>query len=334
MDANNSTSAQDSNNLPPVSFFVVSYDSCLIVLSFLIIAINILVIGLFVRRRPLRTKTNLLLVSLSVSDLMMGLLGIPMSTACNALVGYRSFSGLCITAAAVYRFIAVSTIFHILIITAERYVSVIYPLKYASIVTKKRIIALITSVWVFSLFVALIQLSWQKFDHFTSRDPTKLRLGLIYNIAGIVVCLLLPLVLMLFFYARMFNVIRHQAEQIRKLNKLQESCSSARGKPALAATKRAITIFALMLGIFTCCWSSWYIELLQNYLGQNVFYAMSVDWIMAFDFFRFSTSFINPMLYTFLKKDFRAELRLIIPCCKKKYERQRNAAEPMACSTV
>ena len=114
VNVNNSTTEKD------ISYFDISYDSCLIVLSFLIIAINILVIVLFVRRRPLRTKTNLLLVSLSVSDLMMGLLGIPMSTACNALVGDLSFSGLCITSAAVYRFIAVSTIFHIFAITGER----------------------------------------------------------------------------------------------------------------------------------------------------------------------------------------------------------------------
>lgn len=94
MTMNNSNSTKDDNTLSHETYFILSYDSCLIVLSFLIMASNILVLVLFVRRRPLRTKTNLLLVSLSVSDLMMGLLGIPMNTACNALVGYRSFSGL------------------------------------------------------------------------------------------------------------------------------------------------------------------------------------------------------------------------------------------------
>ncbi|KAL9959980.1 hypothetical protein ACROYT_G033366 [Oculina patagonica] len=320
MKSNNSTPEKNGKAvLPPNGYFDVNYDSCLISLSILIIAINLLVLVLFVKRRPLRTKTNLLLVSLSVSDLMMGLLGIPMNTACNALVGYKSFSGLCITSAAVYRFIAVSTIFHILIITGERYVSVIYPFRYMLIVTKRRIVLLITSVWFFSLFMALIQLAWQEFDHFTSRNPTKLRWGLIYNIVGIVVCLLVPLVLMLFFYARMFKVIRHQAKQIRKLNNIQESRGSGKH---LVAEKRAITIFALMLGIFTCCWSTWYIGLLQDYLSRDVFYAIPSVWLLVFDFLRFSTSFINPMLYTFLKQDFRRELHLMIPSrCLKKYER-------------
>lgn len=321
---NNSTSHQAADNLSHESFFDLSYDSCLIVLSFLIIAINILVLVLFVRRRPLRTKTNLLLVSLSVSDLMMGLLGIPMNTACNALVGYQSFSGLCISAAAVYRFIAVSTIYHILIITAERYVSVIFPFNYMMMITKRRILTLISAVWIFSLFMALIQLAWQEFDDFTSLNPTKLRWGLIYNIIGVVLCLLVPLALMLFFYARMFSVIRHQAQQIRKINHLHESCGggSTRGKH-LVAEKRAITIFALMLGIFTCCWSTWYLMLFQEYLSQDVFYALPLDWLLVFDFLRFSTSFINPMLYTFLKQDFRTELYMMIPCySKRSYARQ------------
>lgn len=315
MESNNSSSVESGGDLPPESYFDVSYDSCLISLSVLIIAINLLVLVLFVRRRPLRTKTNLLLVSLSVSDLMMGLLGIPMNTACNALVGYKNFSGLCITSAAVYRFIAVSTIFHILIITGERYVSVIYPFRYMTIVTKRRTVTLITSVWFFSLFMALIQLAWQELDNFTSRNPTKLRWGLIYNMIGIVVCLLIPLALMLFFYIRMFNVIHHQAKQIRKLETFHEFRS--RGKH-LVAEKRAISIFALMLGIFTCCWSTWYISLLQDYLGTDVFYAIPPVWLLVFDFLRFSTSLVNPMLYTFLKQDFRRELCLMIPCFKKK----------------
>ena len=319
MKSNNSTPEENRKDpLPHNGYFDASYDSCLISLSVLIIAINVLVLVLFVKRRPLRTKTNLLLVSLSVSDLMMGLLGIPMNTACNALVGYKNFSGLCITSAAVYRFIAVSTIFHILIITGERYVSVIYPFRYMLIVTKRRIVILVSSVWLLSLFMALIQLAWQEFDHFTSRNPTKLRWGLIYNIVGIVVCLLVPLVLMLFFYVRMFKVIHHQAKQIRKLNNIQESHGS---RKHLVAEKRAITIFALMLSIFTCCWSTWYIGLLQDYLSKDVFYAIPSVWLLVFDFLRFSTSLINPMLYTFLKQDFRRELYLMIPCFKKKYER-------------
>ena len=322
MKSNNSTPEENSKySLPHNGYFDASYDSCLISLGVLIIAINVLVLVLFVKRRPLRTKTNLLLVSLSVSDLMMGLLGIPMNTACNALVGYKNFSGLCITSAAVYRFIAVSTIFHILVITGERYVSVMYPFRYMLIVTKRRIVILVSSVWSLSLFMALIQLAWQEFNNFTSRNPTKLRWGLIYNIVGIVVCLLAPLVLMLFFYFRMFKVIHHQAKQIRKLNNIQESRGS---RKHLVAEKRAITIFALMLGIFTCCWSTWYIGLLQDYLSKDVFYAIPSVWLLVFDFLRFSTSLINPMLYTFLKQDFRRELYLMIPCFKKKYERADN----------
>lgn len=316
MKSNNST-PKKNGEVAPTSYFDIRYDSCLITLSILIVAINLLVLVLFVKRRPLRTKTNLLLASLSVSDLMMGLLGIPMNIACNALVGYKSFSGLCITSAAVYRFIAVSTIFHILIITGERYVSVIYPFRYMLFVTKRRIVILISSVWFFSLFVALIQLAWQEFDHFTSRNPTKLRWGLIYNIFGIVVCLLVPLILMLFFYVRMFKVIHRQAKQIRKLNNIQECRGSGKH---LVAERRAITIFALMLGIFTCCWSTWYIALVQSYLSRDVFNAIPSVWLMVFDFLRFSTSLINPVLYTFLKRDFRRELYLMIPCLKK-YER-------------
>ncbi|EDO46162.1 predicted protein [Nematostella vectensis] len=305
-------------------FFEPVYDSCLIILAVLIIAINVLITVLFVRKRALRTKTNTLLVSLAISDLNLGFIGIPTSVACNAFVYYPSTQGLCITSAVIYRFIAVSTIFHIFAITIERYILVIYPFKYMSMVRMARLRRVIAAIWTGSFFIAIIQLAWQDFTNFNSADPIKVTCALVYNIFGIAICFVIPLCVMAFTYYRMFMVIRRQINQIKKQSLASESTGETHKAP-LATEMRAITIFALMLGIFATCWSTWYLGLISEYIihPDEEDYETYDRWFSVFDFLRFSVSFINPLLYTFMKLDFREALRSLIPIGKHSNNRRQ-----------
>ena len=294
-----------------LSYFDPAYDGCLIVLCLLIMLINALVMWVFAKRRQLRTKTNSLLMSLSVSDFLMGLLGIPSNIACNATAGCANW--LCIGSVFMYRLIATSTIYHIFAITVERYISVLHPLEYLTLVTRPRIARAIAVIWGFAVFIALIQLSWTDFSNFSTglkSDPLRLKLVFAYDIFGVLVCFLLPTLVMGFIYCRMFNVIRRQTAAIKRLRVSGEadpsSCISS-------AEARAIAIFALMLSIFVCCWATFYISAFQAY--TNYYGVLSVGYIKFFDFLRFSTAFVNPVLYTFLKQDFRLALRRTFRCC-------------------
>lgn len=307
MDCSDENSCSGNNNASEtnnaVTFFEATYDSCLIVLAIFIIAINVLVPALFIRNRGLRTKTNILLVSLAIADLIMGLIGIPMYISCNALAWYPEYIGMCITAAVVYRFIAVSTIFHIFAITLERYISVRYPFSYVTLVKMSRLSVVIASIWIGSLLMALVQLSWQDVTRGyvqQSLDSMAYKAGLVYNIVGVFFCFLIPFAIMIFIYWRMFMIIRTQIKRIKEQNVtgFEENC-----KP-LASERKAITIFALMLGVFMVCWLTWYMSLVSNYV--EIFHVAVPEVVHnLFDFLRFSTSLINPLLYTFLKSDFR-----------------------------
>jgi hypothetical protein len=77
----NLTSNGTSWNMAP-SFRPV-YDTCIIILACFIIATNILVLYLFANKDYLRTKTNSFLISLAVSDLMTGILSIPLYLICS-----------------------------------------------------------------------------------------------------------------------------------------------------------------------------------------------------------------------------------------------------------
>lgn len=316
-------------------FFEPLYDSVLIVLAVFIIVINVLVIALFLRNRALRTKTNMLLVSLAIADMVMGLVGIPMCITCNALAMFPEYIGVCFAAGVVYRFIAVSTIFHIFAITIERYISVSYPFNYVTLVKMSRLRVVIASIWIGSLLMALVQLSWQDISRdFTMQTsgigPLEYKAGLIYNVIGVFVCFLIPFTVMIFIYWRMFMIIRTQIKRIKEQHIVgfEDNC-----RP-LASERRAITIFALMLGIFMICWLTWYLSLLSIYV-EVFFLSVPDDVYDLFDILRFSTSFVNPLLYTFLKTDFRKALfSLISSKCGRLVQRERSMMTERGLTTV
>ncbi|KAK3724325.1 hypothetical protein QZH41_001813 [Actinostola sp. cb2023] len=281
-------------------------DGSLIVLSVFILVINGIVMYLFFSREYLQTKTNSLLVSLSVSDLTVGLLGIPLYIACN----WERDHQICFASAATYRLQAVSEMAHIFMTTLERYIYVMYPMKYIRIVTAPRILKLMGGVWCFSLFVTFIQVAWNDPNDFfynLNENPTRRLCAIVYNCFGIVVCFLIPLIIMVISYSRMFDVIHRQIKEIHQQNYPRDTTGSSRRTP-VATEARAVSIFALMLSIFTLAWSSWYIIGVGVYFVQ--FYKAFPGPLMEFlHFFRFAVAFINPILYTFLKRDFARALK-------------------------
>ncbi|KAK3732419.1 hypothetical protein QZH41_006417 [Actinostola sp. cb2023] len=293
------------------------YDCFLGVLSLLIVVINVLVLCVFVHKPQIRTKTNCLLASLAASDLSMGLIGIPM------YIGgvITDISWLYITASVLYRFIAVSTMFHIFAITVERYVFIIHPMKYVNVVKRRRLYGLIAFIWLFSLFIALIQLAWVDIHNYWAVTDAKITGGIIYHTFGATVCFICPFLIMAFIYGQMFAVIHRQVTSIRR----QHIATESQNFSPIYAELRAISVFATMLAIFAFCWITWYISVFELYFHESLDLKISNQGYMAIDFFRFCTSFVNPLLYTYLKKDFRNAFKRMFKC-RRRFFRNRSQA--------
>lgn len=275
---------------------------CLGFLGVAIVLANSVVLFLYKRKTFLKTKTNLCLVCLAISDFLAGLIAVPMVIVCSTLDADAVTSGMiCLVMDLSSRFISISTVLHLLLVTMERYFKIIHALNYPLIVTKFRLITLLVLVWCVSLGTSLIQLTWIPFrgpstDEILAKDT-------IYDLSvffGVVV----PSLLMMFVaLSCIFRVLR---SQLRSMNENGYKTRAYKNKSTRLEAK-AVTVFGSMILTFIACWFSYYIDGLLIDLKLPSLYLP--EWARTvLVFLRFGSSVLNPLLYTFFKEDFKRAL--------------------------
>ena len=286
----NNSQSHNSGGFSPV------YDTFIIFLALLIIAINGLVVCLFIWKPFLKEITNYFLVSLAISDGLTGLLVIPLYFACT----FSAKIEICFSFDMVHRLTAFSTVYHLLLITCDRYVAITRPFRHSSSFTSSVAYALLVIVWSAALFLPLIQLAW--YDPYNLRlvNPRIRRYEIHYNITCGVIAFLLPVVIMIIAYTGMLRIVTRHARAIE---------ATTRQKQRLTKEKRAMVIFASMLLVYIVCWFSFFFSTLTQDL--DVVLIPQVGYYILF-FFRFCSSVINPILYVFFKTDFKKALREVL----------------------
>ena len=134
------------------SFHVIAAPSIILIIA--ILFGNSLVIASYKINRRLKTRTNAFLVSLAVSDFLVGSISLPM-----CIYGITSERNVSIAFNAVFKsvdvFAALASIFHLTAISMERYIAVSRPFYYKRLPSLFQRV-LITTAWSAACFLALL----------------------------------------------------------------------------------------------------------------------------------------------------------------------------------
>lgn len=272
-----------------------------------VVVINALVIYLIAKKHSLRTTTNLCLGSLAISDMMTGLFVIPMIISCNA----NSYMfGVCLAMDLGNRFLAISTILHLLVITAERYYTIVFSraaLSHCSITIPEALVGL-PCLWAFALIASLVQLFWV----FDSDEERKLRVTIVYDLIVLSMLVFLPLVIMAVAYGHIFYVVR---TQIAKIKRGVRHLSGHTLERHNWKERKALLIYGAMIIVFVIGWFNYFFLTLQDDLQlKGLPTPLWVNIMLLF--LKNSTGILNPILYTYLKQDFR-KARNTLGLCRK-----------------
>lgn len=289
--------------------FSARYDVYPLVLAVLIIVANGTALALVVRKKKLQTVTNGVLASLATSDLLAGLLGIPLYLVCN--VTYHT--SWCLSSAVFWRFVSISTVLHLTILTVHLFATVCHLTRFEFIRRRNATTCLVCTAWLCAAFVSLVQLSWIIVEDDKS-DEERLRLHFIYSITVLVLFLGVPLATMVYCQLRIFAFICVYKRE-RKA-RVSEKGNSSDHQPyaKVTSTWKTAVVFAGLLAVFLICWAPYFIlELVVDDAGMESLPLWAV--YMLFYFTRFAASAVNPVLIVVGKSDFRAALREWLHCC-------------------
>ncbi|XP_042349198.1 trace amine-associated receptor 13c-like [Plectropomus leopardus] len=268
-------------------------------------ALNLLVIISISHFRQLHTTTNLLLLSLAVSDFLVGLIVMPAEI---ILAETCWFLGDLICA--VYYllpFIIVSaSVESMVLISVDRYVAICYPLHYPNKVTFKRVRLAISLCWICSLLVSIVIL----YDHLKKPGTYNSCYGeCVVDIAGdvdLVLNFIIPISIIIILYMRVFVVAVSQARALRShitAVTLQRSRTVTDKRSELKAART----LGIVVAVFLMCYCPYYCLALT---GGTIMIGSSAEAFMSF--LMYFNSCLNPVIYAFFYPWFRKAVRLIV----------------------
>uniref|UniRef100_A0A8B9TS99 Adenosine A2b receptor n=1 Tax=Anas platyrhynchos TaxID=8839 RepID=A0A8B9TS99_ANAPL len=259
-----------------------------LIIAVLSIAGNVLVCWAVAINSTLKNATNYFLVSLAVADIAVGLLAIPFAITIS--IGFQVDFHSCLFFAC-----------FVLVLTQSSIFSLLIPLRYNSLVTGKRARGLIAVLWLLSftgsgtgekhhgcfiscLFENVVTMSYMVY----------------FNFFG---CVLLPLVIMLGIYIKIFIVACKQLHQIELMGN---------SRTTLQKEVHAAKSLAIIVGLFAFCWLPLHILNCITHFHEE-FSKSKPEWVMYMAIIlSHANSVINPIIYAYRIRDFRYTFRKII----------------------
>ena len=301
---NNGSSNETENVKEDPALLSASITVLLAFICLLIIIVNGMVIFLICKKRALRSLTNMFLTSLAISDLISGSVGLPFLFFCLKM----NILNICVSSTIFFRFVAISSVCHALLIAFDRYVAIVHPLRHDSIVRKWRAIGAITFVWLFSFAASVIQLSWYGLDESSLSDYDETEdFDVMYTKACIVLFFAIPLVLMCYIYGRIFYISFKVTKSDRHMtNALQQESRSAFHE------WRGRSVLLIMVVIFAGCWLPFFLAMLGDHMESSQL-SYSPVWVQRLlAVLNFVPPLLNPLLCTLAKRDFRQALKEVV----------------------
>ncbi|XP_059017725.1 histamine H1 receptor isoform X2 [Mustela lutreola] len=205
-------------------------------ISLVTVALNLLVLYAVRSERKLHTVGNLYIVSLSVADLIVGAVVMPMNILYLLMSRWSWGQPLCLFWLSMDYVASTASIFSVFILCIDRYRSVQQPLRYLKYRTKTRASATILGAWFLSFLWIIPILGWHHFmsqssGHREDKCETDFYDVTWFKIMTAIINFYLPTLLMLWFYAKIYKAVRQHCQHRELINGSLPSFSDIKMKP-------------------------------------------------------------------------------------------------------
>jgi hypothetical protein len=259
-------------------------------LSVMVIVANSAVLYLVLRNRHMRTATNGFVVSLAISDILTGLV-----IFFQYLIGFKNS-------------VLINVLYAVVLISGAA--NLTQPFIYYELMAKYSK-AIITLTWLISLVTALLPLCWKGNITVTYHK--------IYILLVVFTCVIIPFLFILFANIRIFRIvkccIRKEETTLRGISEneahgrfSQRQAHSARH--IIFSEAKIAKVFVVAAVIFAVTWFPVIYYTLAAGLGH--YQAIPNILLQISPFMIILGSLANPVIYSFMKPDFKIAIRVLI----------------------
>ncbi|XP_071196216.1 trace amine-associated receptor 6-like [Salvelinus alpinus] len=275
-------------------------------ISAVTVFLNVLVIISISHFKQLHPPTNLLILSLAVSDLLVGLIVIPATTVAimESCWGFGEY--FCLFEFYIAYLCTSLSLGNLVLISIDRYVAVCDPLLYHSKITITRIMCCISISWCCCIIydAAIIQIFVNVQVSSRCLKECFIVKGLNWvNIIGLVFTMAVPCSIILTLYLKIFVVARSQARKV--FSKEVASVSGVKTVQANKSERKATKTLSIVVFNYLICWiPSLFPFILSFFFSDNL-----ISFIISF--LPLINSLINPIIYAFFYPWFKVTCRHI-----------------------
>lgn len=262
-------------------------NAAITVLSVLVVLANVTICFLVLTNKSLWSYTNGFLVSLAISDILLGgvlfpvILTIPESTATGYLISVILLSGVA----------------NHCCITFDRFIAVCHPFSYSFLIDKY-FVKMLSTAWLVAIVISLLPLCW-------NTDYT-LTIHQVYIFVEIVVFILFPYLLMVIAYCLIFKKLREHFKLWREVTMSITRREQAR---RLSSEAKVAKVCLILIATFVLCWFPIIYMTSATAVGKREMVPVVLPTVSKFTLA--VSSLINPLLYSFKKEDFRGALKKV-----------------------
>ncbi|KAK2818726.1 hypothetical protein Q5P01_024287 [Channa striata] len=307
--------------------FTVSY----LLIFVVCMAGNGVVCFIVLRSKTMRTVTNLFILNLAVSDLLVGIFCMPTTLVDNIITGWPFGSVVCKISGMVQGISVSASVFTLVAIAVDRFRCIVYPFKQKVTIATSKLIIIV--IWVLAVSImcpsgVMLQVTKEQrvrivlgrnngtFPFYWCREnwPHQ-EMRKVYTTVLFANIYLAPLTLIVIMYARIgFTLFKTTIPPIRGSGIVSREGSganklSAEGRLTVSRKKKKVIMMLLVVALlFVLSWLPlWTLMMLSDYASLtehqhrvvNIYVYPLAHWLAFFN------SSVNPIIYGFFNENFR-----------------------------
>ncbi|XP_036438672.1 trace amine-associated receptor 13c-like [Colossoma macropomum] len=310
----NHTEANQSGHFLPLScpersvstVYVLLYVSAAAVVLLTVFG-NLLVIISVCHFKQLHTPTNMLILSLAVSDFLVGALVMP-----TALIWITESCWIfnrifCICYVITTYFLTGTSIHNVALIAADRYFALSNPFLYARAVSVNTICLVVLCDWciLFSYNLAL--------HHFDSNFKSAVKcpedfvaLDEVWSLVDLLLIFVFPCSVIIILYVLVFVIAKKHATAIRDLN-VHTTVQTPKNDIAMKSERKAAKVLGIVVSVFLACLFPYFI---YSLLGKAI--EIEAESFQKVLILVYLNSTINPVIYALFYPWFRKCVKLTL----------------------